>query len=148
MKQKIMPPTVLGICLLLQIVFHYLLPVKEIVVTPYNYLGVIFILIGFTINVWADALFKKAKTTVKPGETTSEMITSGPFCISRHPMYLGMLLILLGTALVMGSVIVFLVPVVFVMIIQLFFVGMEERSMERAFGDAYLQYKKRVRQWI
>lgn len=143
-----MPPTVLGICLLLQIVFHYLLPVKEIVITPYNYLGIIFILIGLILNIWADAMFKKAKTTVKPDETPSKMVTSGPFCISRHPMYLGMLLILLGTALVMGSVIVFLAPVAFVMIIQVFFVGMEEQSMERVFGDAYLRYKKKVRQWI
>jgi len=93
-------------------------------------------------------LFKKNKTTVKPYRNPTELITSGPFRISRHPMYLGMMLILLGIAIVHGTLITFAFPIIFIILMELFFIPYEEKNLERISGRKYLSYKKRVRRWL
>ena len=94
-KRKIMPPTYLVILLILEIILHFIFPVWNFINRPYKYSGSIIILLGIVLNIWADQIFKKENTTVKPGEKSVKLIDYGPFKISRHPMYLGMLMILL-----------------------------------------------------
>lgn len=96
----------------------------------------------------ADSLFKKNRTTVKPQEMPSKLLVSGPFRISRHPMYIGMAAILLGEAVFLGSLIAFVFPLIFVMLMELFFIPKEEENLECAFGREYVDYKRRVRRWI
>jgi protein-S-isoprenylcysteine O-methyltransferase Ste14 len=100
------------------------------------------------MNLWADALFKKRNTSVKPHELPNSLEVSGPFRISRHPMYLGMAAILVGLAVLLGSLITFAVPVLFILVMELLFIPMEDRNLEQAFGAEYQAYKKRVRRWI
>jgi len=107
MNSKIMPTTFLLVLLLLSLVLHFFFPIKKIIHSSYIYLGVIFIIIGGILNIWADNIFKVNKTTVKPHETPSSLEVTGPFRISRHPMYLGMCAILLGEAIILGSMITF-----------------------------------------
>jgi protein-S-isoprenylcysteine O-methyltransferase Ste14 len=63
-------------------------------------------------------------------------------------MYLGMVLILLGTAVLMGSLTPFLVAVAFGVSLEMVFVRAEESMLERRFAGARQEYKKRVRRWI
>ena len=63
-----MPTFYLLISLALAIGINFIFPIKRIISSPYTYVGVLFILFGIIINVWADNLFKKNKTTVKPYE--------------------------------------------------------------------------------
>jgi len=99
MRQKIMPPTYFFALLLLSIALHFILPVRQLIDLPYRYLGIVLIAFGAVVNVWTDSLFKSNKTTVKPHENPTELITSGPFRLSRHPMYLGMTAVLSGVAI-------------------------------------------------
>ena len=103
---------------------------------------------GCVINVITDNLFKHRKTTVKPYEKPTSFITSGPFKISRHPMYLGMLLILLGVAVLLGSLLTFIPCLAFIILMELIFISLEEKNLEKEFGNKYLEYKKKVRRWI
>jgi len=116
--------------------------------TPYHYISIVFIGIGVVLNLWTDSLFKKHKTTVKPYENPTHLEIPGPFCISRHPMYLGMVSILLGIAIALGSLITLVVPILFVIVMEAMFIPFEERNLEQAFGKEYLDYKKKVRRWI
>lgn len=143
-----MPPAYFGILLLLSIGSHFVLPVKKVIQSPFTYLGVFLIVLGGVLNIWSDALFKRKKTTVKPYENPGVLETSGPFRISRHPMYLGMAMILLGLAMLLGSLIMFLFPIVFAILMELIFIPFEEKNLERIFGEKYLEYKKRTRRWI
>ena len=145
---KIMPPTYFWILSLLLIGSHFGFPIKQIVIPQYSFLGSIFILMGIGLNIWSDDLFKKEGTTVKPHELPSHLITNGPFRISRHPMYLGMAIILFGLAFFFGSLISFAYPVVFIVLIEILFIPTEERNLERTFGEAFLMYKRRVRRWL
>jgi protein-S-isoprenylcysteine O-methyltransferase Ste14 len=148
MQSKIMPPTYFLIAMVLSVVLHFVLPVKKVIFPPYTYSGGLFIIFGGVLNLWTDALFKEKKTRVKPYEDATELITQGPFKISRHPMYLGMTAVLVGIALLHGTIITFLFPIIFVIICEVFFIKFEEKSMERIFGQKYLDYKKKVRRWI
>jgi protein-S-isoprenylcysteine O-methyltransferase Ste14 len=147
-KGKILPPTYFFICLLLAIVLHFILPVKKLISTPYNYVGILLIGIGIWLNIWADRLFKNKNTTVKPFEKSSSLIEEGPFVFSRNPMYLGMVIILSGVAVLLGSIMPFIMPVAFFILISVAFIPQEEKALEETFGQSFIEYKKRVRCWL
>lgn len=134
--------------LALIIVLHFLLGERRIIFFPYNQLGWIPVIFGITINLWTDKLFKKYKTTVKPYSKPSYFIIKGPFCISRNPMYLGMLLILAGTAILLKSVFLLLPSLIFVIIIERIYIRKEELFLTEQFGEDFLKYKQKVRRWL
>jgi len=146
--KKILPPKYFIIFLILSIVLHFIFPIKKVIFPPYTYFGFLFIIFGIILNMWTDSLFSKKKTTVKPFEDPSEFITSGPFKISRHPMYLGMTSILLGTAILHGTLITFIFPIIFVVLMEILFIPYEEKNLEKVFGNKYIKYKKQVRRWF
>jgi protein-S-isoprenylcysteine O-methyltransferase Ste14 len=147
-QNKIMPTTFFLVFLLFSIVLHFLFPIKKFIFPPYTYTGFILIGFGAILNIWTDLVFKKKKTTVKPYEDPTALITVGPFRISRHPMYLGMFLVLSGVAVSHGTLITFVFPFVFVVLMELLFIPFEEKNVERIFGEKYLDYKRKVRRWI
>jgi protein-S-isoprenylcysteine O-methyltransferase Ste14 len=63
-------------------------------------------------------------------------------------MYLGMMSILLGVAIFLGSLISFAFPIIFIIIMEKLFIPLEEKNLEKKFGNQYIDYKKRVRRWI
>lgn len=146
--RKIMPTTYFTILLVLTIVSGLFLDMEKIVYLPYTYAGILLITFGIIMNIWADFLFKNRSTTVKPHERPTSLVVTGPFRISRHPMYLGMFSVLLGCSLVFGKILSFLFPVVFFVLMQIFFVGMEEENLVKAFGREYVEYKEKVRSWF
>ena len=146
--RKLMPTSYFLFLLLLLILFHFTLPIVRFDYSPYNYLGVVLIIFGSGINLWADNLMKKWETTVKPHLKPSTLITSGPFGFTRHPMYLGMLSILLGSAVIAGSLVTFVFPVLYIILMEILFIPMEENNLEKAFSNEYLEYKRKVRRWV
>ena len=148
MKTKIMPPTYFMILLFLSIGFHFVLPIKKIIYAPYSYLGILLIFFGIAINIWADYIFKKRKTTVKTHKMPTHFETAGPFSITRHPMYLGMAAALFGVGIYLGSLITFLCPIIFIILMEALFIPAEEKNLEKIFGEKYLNYKRKVRRWI
>ena len=63
-------------------------------------------------------------------------------------MYLGMVSILLGIGIALGPVISLVVPILFMIVMEVMFIPFEEKNLEQAFGKEYLDYKKKVRRWI
>lgn len=143
-----MPPTYLFFSMVIMVLLHYLVPIEEIVPYPWDLLGIIPLVVGVALNLIVDTLFKKAGTTVKPFEYSSTLITTGVFRISRHPMYLGMVFILLGVAILMGSLTPFIVIAIFAAVMELFFVRTEEKMLAQKFGEVWEAYNKKVRRWI
>lgn len=147
-KGKILPPTYFLISLISAVGIHLVLPIRKFIDTPYNYTGILFIGAGIWLNIWADRLFKQKKTTVKPFEKSSFLIEEGPFTFSRNPMYLGMVIILLGEAVLLGSIIPFIITVAFFILLSVVFIPDEENALEGDFGQGFIEYKKRVRRWL
>ena len=107
-----------------------------------------FIAAGLMLVIYSAGLFKRAATPLIPFHKTTTIVTTGPFKMTRNPMYLGMVFCLIGIAVALGSLLPFVVIPVFILVIQTQFILAEERFLEELFGDEYLAYKKRVRRWI
>lgn len=136
------------ILLILSVGLNFVFPIMTIINAPYTYFGVAIIGFGIVMDLWSSSLFLQSKTTVSPYGSPTALVTSGPFRISRNPMYLGMAAILLGIAILLGTLVMFAFPVIFVMIIETQLIPDEERKLETTFGEQYKAYKNSVRQWI
>jgi protein-S-isoprenylcysteine O-methyltransferase Ste14 len=130
--------------ILLKLVF----PIGKIIFFPWNLMGLIPSFIGIYLNLSADRSFKKNKTTVKPFEESSALITDGVFKFSRNPMYLGMVLILFGLAILLQSLSPFIVATIFIFVMERIFVNNEEKMLEAKFGEEWNRYKQATRKWI
>ena len=146
--KKVLPPTYLLVAIVLILVLHFLLPVYKIVPMPWNILGVVPLACGIALNLVADKAFHQAQTTVKPFEESAALITTGVFRITRNPMYLGYVLILIGVALIVRSLTPYAVIAVFAILMDRVFIRVEEQMLEKQFGQAWVDYAKRVRRWI
>ena len=147
-RKGILPPTYFFAFLVLAIGLHLAYPVLQIIHWPHNLIGLVPLSIGAWITIWADRMFKRRGTTVKPHLDPSELITTGPYRFSRHPMYLGMVLISTGIVIIFGSITPFLTPVVLTIVFQVEFIPLEEKTMERLFGQQYCSYRQQVRPWL
>jgi protein-S-isoprenylcysteine O-methyltransferase Ste14 len=132
----------------LMLILDQLLPLARLVPWPWTLWGVLPILAGIVLAVAAERRFRRAGTPVRPFELSSALVTDGPFRFTRNPMYLGMMLVLGGLALLLGTLAPLLVLPAFFALIHLRFVRLEEAFLELHFGDAYRAYKERVRRWL
>jgi len=145
---KIIPPLYLLACLIAMTVLHWLLPVLLLLDTAWRFIAVIVLLAGLLTTIPAARLFHRLETPIRPFEQPQLLVTQGLFAYSRNPMYLGMVIFLSGYAVILGSLTPWLVIPVFVWIIQTCFIKVEEAGLEAQYGDAYRQYKSRVRRWL
>jgi protein-S-isoprenylcysteine O-methyltransferase Ste14 len=98
--------------------------------------------------MWAWWLFRQCGNPICPTEAAHEVISAGPYRLSRNPMYLGILAILAGATLTMGSIPGLIAPVGFFLLINNIFIPYEEHSMRKLFGQNYEQYEASVRKWL
>ena len=114
----------------------------------WNLLGIIPLTLGVIINLVADKAFHRAHTAVKPFEESSVLITNGAFRISRNPMYLGFVLILIGIAFLVGSLTPYVVVLGFAILMDRMYIVVEERKLAAKFGAEWEEYKQRTRRWL
>ena len=129
-------------------VFHVAFPLARPIEEPYRYAGIVIAALGVALDAWALALFLKARTGIIPFSEATAFVVRGPYRWTRNPMYLGMTAILLGFALYLGSVTPFIVIPAFMGLIGERFIAPEEEMLEKTFGQAYVDYKARVRRWL
>jgi len=142
------PPMWWFLCLVYEAAIHFTLPGYRYLDWPLATIGILPLVYGAVITIWADQIFKRGKTAIKPFERPSTLVFEGPFKTSRNPMYVGMTAILIGVALLLGTISPLVGPVVFWMIMQFYIIPIEERNMERTFGTEYAAYKEKVRRWV
>lgn len=105
--------------------------------------------LGFAISASGRFAFARAGTEALPvSEKNSALVTTGPFRFTRNPMYLGILVVTVGLAVVVGVAAAYAAPIAFFFFVNFISIPYEEEKMERQFGEAYRNYKARVRRWI
>ena len=142
------PPVLLLAALLIQAAVHVLVPSAQVIPRSWNLLGVLIVIGSFAVVVVADQQFKRAGTTVKPFEDSTALVTNVVFAISRNPMYLGMVVILFGVAIGLGSLVSLAVLLAFAWVLSVRFILPEERRLAQLFGEQYNEYQRRVRRWL
>jgi protein-S-isoprenylcysteine O-methyltransferase Ste14 len=147
-KKSIMPTVYLFISIVIIGALYFFLPVRNIIPFPFNLIGLVPLLFGVIINLLADKAFRYNKTTVKPFQPSAALITTGVFRMSRNPMYLGFVCILVGIAILTRCLSAFVVPIVFTVLIDRVFICTEEKMLQEQFGKEWQDYKTKTRRWI
>ena len=146
-EKRFHPPGWLLAAVAAMVVLRFLPPRWALTPFPWSLIGIAPLLVGIGANLWADRAFKVSDTTVKPGERPSALITDGAYRFTRHPMYIGMLLVLIGVAILLGRPLPWIVVPAFAVVVRRFMI-MEEDRMEAEFGEAYREYAQHVRRWL
>lgn len=116
-------------------------------VKPVRWLGTLISGSGYLLAVWCVMLFiKVGRGTPMPFAHPKNLVIRGPYRFVRNPMVLGTVFFLLGDAVLLGSVGVFIYAVL-VFVIMHFFILIEERSLARRFGPEYSSYLQKTPRW-
>jgi protein-S-isoprenylcysteine O-methyltransferase Ste14 len=143
-----MPTTYLLVSIVAMVALHLLFPVAKVVPRPWGLCGLVALLIGVVLNLAADRSFHAARTTVRPFEQSSTLVTSGVFRLTRNPMYVGFILLLVGLALLLRSVTPYVVVLAFAILLDRRFVAVEERMLKEKLGEEWERYRRRARRWL
>lgn len=111
-------------------------------------LGFLLCVGGLWLGLASIGRFREAKTNVTPWGDASAIVETGAYGRTRNPMYIGMALIMMGAAMLLGSRGGLLMVPVALILINWFVVPREEAYLTRRFGDEYRDYCRRVRRWI
>lgn len=145
---KILPPVYFLGALVVAVVLHYVAPFVAVIPTPWHLAGGLLVAAGLAFIVLPARTFQARDTAIKPFETSSALVTDGFYAITRNPMYLGMVLVVIGVATLLRGAAPFVVPVLLAVLLQIRFIRFEERALEQVFGDDYRSYQARVRRWL
>lgn len=126
------------------------LPIIELISTPWNKLGFLFVIIGLSYDGLSLIQFFRAHTTMNPihPENTHNLVTTGMYRFTRNPMYIGLLSLLTGWAIWLGSLSPFIMLPIFIVIMTRQQIIPEEKILEQKFGQAYKNYKNEVNRWL
>jgi protein-S-isoprenylcysteine O-methyltransferase Ste14 len=129
---------------------HRWWPLARLLTSPWNRIAVLPTAAGILIAAAAITQFWRSRTTLNPIELsrTSHLVTAGIFGFSRNPMYLGLVLLLVGWALWLGTASPWVVLPLFAIFLYAAQIVPEERALEAMFGEAYGTYRQKVRRWV
>lgn len=142
------PPVVVLVAVFAMIIGNLFIPLAELIPPSYSGIGYLVILCGIGITAWTVYVMKPGSNDIHYGSLPRKLITSGPFRYSRNPIYLGMICICLGIAVVLGTLSPFIILVVEWFVFNYILIPPEERMLTETLGERYVQYKNKVRRWL
>jgi protein-S-isoprenylcysteine O-methyltransferase Ste14 len=147
MKLKFTPPFLYKLFIGL-ILITVLLPLSMQIVFPFNLSGLILLFVGSYIAISTKKMFKQTQTPIKPDATPKKLHTEGIFRFTRNPMYLGITIGLAGIAILTGIIYNLLFPILYLMLMDIYFVRHEEEQLKKEFGESFEYYKNETRRWF
>jgi protein-S-isoprenylcysteine O-methyltransferase Ste14 len=149
---RIAPPVIPLVAVLLGVGLNWAWPIDLgfALPTPERYwIGGVIVMGAFLgLGVWSVLLFRRGGQSENPWKPTPHIEERGPFRLTRNPMYLQMVFVCIGVAVMLMNWWVFALTPVAGWLLQRFAILPEEAYLERKFGEAYLTYKGRVRRWL
>jgi protein-S-isoprenylcysteine O-methyltransferase Ste14 len=148
LKNKIPPPIVT--LLFAALIYFSSKWSPNIVFSGQSIISLFLMTVGFIVLLIAISAFIKLKTTINPlkPEDATFLVTTGIFRLSRNPMYLGLLLLIISLWVKTGAVSGFILVPCFVAYLNYFQILPEERAMKALFSGKYKVYCQQVRRWL
>jgi protein-S-isoprenylcysteine O-methyltransferase Ste14 len=145
----IRPPLAWALAILAGLAIDWFYPLPFLPASlPHAWLGGLVFVVGFALAIWAIMTFRRAGTQLQTNRPTTTIVATGPYRLSRNPIYLGMFLGQTGLAIGFDSLWVLAMLVPFYFVIRYGVVAREEAYLERKFGTAYGDYRSRIRRWF
>jgi protein-S-isoprenylcysteine O-methyltransferase Ste14 len=146
---KLPPPIWALLYLIAAGALSWMYPWRRLIDLRVLWLGVALIAIGLAVGFWAVSLFRLKGTEINPtSETNKSLIIRGPYRFTRNPMYLGLVVLMLGVGFTVGSLPMFAVPLLLFTTANWVHIPFEEAKMHRQFGTAFGAYTSQVRRWV
>jgi protein-S-isoprenylcysteine O-methyltransferase Ste14 len=145
------PPVLLAGCLAAALALDRLvlpLPVPFAEIAVIDYMGMLMLLGGVVLAVWAALEFRRHRTSIRPDRGSDALLLAGPFAFSRNPIYLGEALALAGAGIAFNRLWLLVAAPLFMVLVTQLAIRREEAYLERRFGAAYGDYRSRVRRWL
>jgi protein-S-isoprenylcysteine O-methyltransferase Ste14 len=112
-------------------------------------IGCVLLLCGMSLAAWTMWLFHSVgHGTAAPWDPPQHLVVAGPYRHVRNPMLTSVFILQAAEALLLNSLTIFILLVVFVIANIFYFPLVEEKSLEKRFGDAYREYKRNVPRWV
>lgn len=143
----VLPPHYFALSLVTMLALGYFFD-SSLLPGRWHLVGIAPIAMGLAIAAAAVRQFQRADTNIVPLTESTTLVTDGIFMATRNPMYVGMMAVLTGTALLLNDPWPWLTLLPFWLVVRLGFVRPEEALMEQTFGGPYREYKGRVRRWL
>jgi len=146
-----LPPLIYVAAIALSLIAHVIYPLPWITSPLSDILfaaGWLALLAVAALIYSAITTMRRAKTTMNPNAMPDHLVTTGPFSITRNPMYLGNTLLLIGVGLIAGIAWFLVFAILAAFTTQKVAIEGEEKRLTDKFGKRYHDYAKRVRRWI
>ena len=144
----IRPPIAWGLAVIAGLGLNWLVPARFLAAAPASWIGGVVFVLALMLLVWAAATITRSGSNVPTNRPVTTIVESGPYRFTRNPIYLGMMLGLVGLALAFDDLWLLAMLVPFALVIRFGVVAREEAYLERKFGDVYRRYRARVRRWL
>jgi protein-S-isoprenylcysteine O-methyltransferase Ste14 len=142
------PPLYYGVGFAAGMLVHHLVPVPVGGRPVTTIAGAVVGALGLALTFAGVGGVIRHRTTIVPHRPVAALLTTGAYRWSRNPMYTGLAIAYLGGALLAGSWWpVALLPFVMLVVARLV-IRPEERYLSERFGEAYSDYRARVRRWL
>lgn len=145
---RINPPTLFWILIAAILVADRFLPLKRFEAPWLLWTGAALVVLGAGISAAGKRHFRRAGTNVYTFEQPDLLVTDGIYSVTRNPMYLGLILIVVGAALVSGTLVAGLLSAAFIPVVRYGYVAYEESAMRGKFGRRYEEYCQTVGRWL
>jgi protein-S-isoprenylcysteine O-methyltransferase Ste14 len=145
----IRPPLAWGLAVIAGLALDWLLPLPFLPDDlQKGFLGASLFVLALALLAWAIVTMTGAGSNVPTNRPTTTIVESGPYRFTRNPIYLGMVLGLIGLGIAFNSLWLLIALLPFALVIRYGVVAREEAYLERKFGDVYRGYRSRVRRWL
>ena len=150
LQLRIPPVALLLVTALLMAVSASVVPGAALSIPYPTIIGCGFASVGAAISFVGVLSFRRAGTTVNPlkPDTSSSLVRAGVYNLTRNPMYVGFLMVLIGWAVYLSNALAFLFAPAFVLYMNRFQIEPEERALTARFAEEFVAYKKQVRRWL
>jgi len=125
-------------------------PVVEVPAAPRIAVATAIALVALVFDLAGLYAFRRARTSINPlhPARASALVVTGIYRVTRNPMYVGLLLLLVAWAVYLSSLWLLAGPLVFILYMNRFQIGVEERVLFERFPEEYAAYCSRVRRWL
>ncbi|PZO02744.1 MAG: isoprenylcysteine carboxylmethyltransferase family protein [Hyphomicrobiales bacterium] len=147
------PPVLYGVAILCAIALQPVVPLSfpmdgSGLGEALRFAGWGLLLVGTGFDISAMLTMAKARANILPHRAATALVQSGPFAVSRNPIYLGNTTMMVGAGLAFGNLWLIVTGLVAARLVLKLAIEREERHLEALFGPAWLAYRRRVRRWI
>jgi len=145
---KLLPPRLVLILTVISVVLGLLVPILGPLAIGFRIGGGVVLAIGVGLNLRSAQRFARIGTNIVTFNDPGTLVTDGAFRFTRNPMYLGFVGIMIGVALLVGTLSAWVGVIGFWLAANQWYIPFEEGRMLARFGDDYVAYQRRVRRWL